>query len=62
LAGRTAIVIAHRLSTIRNADLVVVLENGAIVESGPHDSLLAAGGRFSDLHRDWIEQAGGLHA
>jgi ATP-binding cassette subfamily B protein len=60
LRGRTAIVIAHRLSTIRNADLVVVLENGKIVESGPHDHLLASGGRFSALHRDWIEQAGGL--
>jgi ATP-binding cassette subfamily B protein len=60
LRGRTAIVIAHRLSTIRNADLVVVLENGRIVESGPHDHLLASGGRFSALHRDWIEQAGGL--
>ena len=62
LAGRTAMVIAHRLSTIRNADLVVVLENGKIAEYGPHDRLLASGGRFSALHRDWIEQAGGLQA
>jgi ATP-binding cassette subfamily B protein len=62
LAGRTAMVIAHRLSTIRNADLVVVLENGKIAEYGPHDQLLASGGRFSALHRDWIEQAGGLQA
>ena len=62
LAGRTAIVIAHRLSTIRNADLVVVLEHGRIVESGPHDELLNSGGRFSALHKDWIDQAGGLTA
>ena len=60
LAGRTALVIAHRLSTIRNADLVVVLEGGRVVESGPHDQLLASGGRFSALHKDWTEQASGL--
>jgi len=60
LIGRTAIIIAHRLSTIRTADLVVVLENGTIVEQGPHDELLASGGRFSALHRDWMDQAGPL--
>jgi subfamily B ATP-binding cassette protein MsbA len=50
LKGRTAIVIAHRLSTIRNADLVVVMRDGAIVERGTHDQLLALGGEYSKLH------------
>jgi ATP-binding cassette subfamily B protein len=57
LAGRTAIVIAHRLSTIRHAGRIVVLEHGAIVEQGTHDELLAAGGRYWELYRDWAEQA-----
>ena len=48
-AGRTSLVIAHRLPTIRGADRIVVLENGRAVESGPHDSLLAAGGVYADL-------------
>lgn len=49
LAGRTALVIAHRLSTIRTADLIVVLEQGAIVESGTHSQLLALNGRYKQL-------------
>jgi ABC-type multidrug transport system fused ATPase/permease subunit len=57
LAGRTAIVIAHRLSTIRHAGRIVVLEHGGIVEQGTHDELLAAGGRYWELYRDWAEQA-----
>ncbi|MFI6871121.1 ABC transporter ATP-binding protein [Nocardia sp. NPDC050406] len=51
LEGRTALVIAHRLSTIRNADQIVVLEHGRIVEHGTHTQLLAAGGRYSELYR-----------
>jgi ATP-binding cassette, subfamily B, multidrug efflux pump len=51
LAGRTSIVIAHRLSTIRNADLILVVEGGAIVERGTHDALMRAGGRYADLAR-----------
>ncbi|CAM2802200.1 ABC transporter ATP-binding protein [Prescottella defluvii] len=51
LDGRTAIVIAHRLSTIRAADLILVVENGRIVERGNHSELLAAGGRYAELHR-----------
>lgn len=51
LADRTAIVIAHRLSTIRNADLILVVEGGRIVERGSHGELLKADGRYADLYR-----------
>ncbi len=50
LVGRTAIVIAHRLSTIRSADSIAVVEDGRVVEQGPHELLLARGGRYADLH------------
>ena len=48
--GRTSFVIAHRLSTIRDADLILVMEDGAIVEQGTHDELLAAGGAYAELY------------
>jgi ATP-binding cassette subfamily B protein/subfamily B ATP-binding cassette protein MsbA len=51
LRGRTSIVIAHRLSTIRDADLILVIEAGQIVERGTHQTLLAAGGRYAELYR-----------
>ena len=56
LAGRTAFVIAHRLSTIRNADVVLVLDQGQIVEQGTHDSLLAARGFYFDLYNSQYQK------
>ncbi len=51
MRGRTTFVIAHRLSTIRNADLILMMEHGRIVEQGTHDALVAARGRYAELYR-----------
>ena len=55
--GRTSFVIAHRLSTIRDADLILVMEHGDIVEKGTHDELIAAEGAYWRLYRSQFEQA-----
>ncbi|MEV0230865.1 ABC transporter ATP-binding protein [Nonomuraea sp. NPDC050786] len=56
LEGRTAVVIAHRLSTIRAADLILVIEDGRVVERGTHTDLLAAGGRYEELYRTQFDE------
>jgi ATP-binding cassette subfamily B protein len=53
LSDRTSFVIAHRLSTIRDADLIVVLEHGRVIEQGSHDELLARSGLYTSLYGDW---------
>jgi ATP-binding cassette subfamily B protein len=55
LAGRTSLVIAHRLSTVREADLILVVAGGRIVERGRHNELVARGGLYADLYRTQFE-------
>jgi ABC-type multidrug transport system fused ATPase/permease subunit len=57
LEGRTAVVIAHRLSTIRDADAILVIEAGRVVERGTHTELLAAGGRYTELYQTQFEDS-----
>ena len=56
LAGRTSLVIAHRLSTVREADQILVLDQGRVVERGTHQRLLEAGGLYADLYRTQFDQ------
>lgn len=56
MRGRTSVVIAHRLSTAERADLVAVMDHGALVEFGPHEELVAADGEYARLHRAWMSQ------
>ena len=58
LEGRTSLVIAHRLSTVRNADQILVLDGGRIVEFGTHDELVRRGGLYSDLYRTQFRDDG----
>ena len=55
MAGRTVFVIAHRLSTVRNADAIMVLEHGKIIERGDHDNLIAQKGRYYQLYTGQFE-------
>ena len=57
MAGRTSFVIAHRLSTIRNADLILVMKDGDIIESGNHEELMKQNGFYADLYNSQFEQA-----
>ncbi|MCR4711725.1 MAG: ABC transporter ATP-binding protein/permease [Clostridia bacterium] len=57
MKGRTSFVIAHRLSTIKNADLILVMKDGDIIESGSHAQLMASGGFYADLYNSQFEQA-----
>ncbi len=59
LHTRTSVVIAHRLSTIRDADRIIVMHRGKIVEDGTHDTLLAKGGYYARLHRHQFASAAG---
>ena len=62
MADRTTIVIAHRLSTVRNADTIVALNEGRVMESGTHDELLAKGGLYAQLVAHQLAGAAGLTA
>ena len=57
MKGRTSFIIAHRLSTIRNADLILVMRDGDIIEQGNHEELMAAGGFYADLYNSQFEKA-----
>jgi ATP-binding cassette subfamily B protein len=61
LEGRTSVVIAHRLSTVRAADLILVVEDGRVVQQGSHHELLAAGGRYEELHRTQFDDGSSAH-
>src|SRR5690606_12800026 len=54
---KTSVFIAHRISTIKNADHIIVLENGKIIEEGDHETLLALGGEYADLYEKQLLQA-----
>jgi ATP-binding cassette subfamily B protein len=58
LEGRTSLVIAHRLSTVRNADEILVVDDGRIVQRGTHTELLASGGLYAELYRTQFAEGG----
>jgi ABC-type transport system involved in Fe-S cluster assembly fused permease/ATPase subunit len=61
LTGRTALVIAHRLSTIREADQIIVLRDGRVVEQGNHTSLLDAGGEYAEMWQQQVRRSEETH-
>ena len=58
MRGRTSFVIAHRLSTIKNADMILVMKDGDIIEQGTHDELLAKNGFYAELYNSQFEEQG----
>ena len=62
MKGRTSFIIAHRLSTIRDADRILVLKDGDIVEQGKHEELLAKGGFYAELYNSQFEDGSGAMA
>ena len=56
MTGRTSIIIAHRLSTIRNADLILVMNDGDIIESGKHEELLEKNGFYAEMYNSQFEK------
>lgn len=56
MKGRTSFVIAHRLSTIRDADMILVMKDGDIIEQGDHEELMARGGFYADLYNSQFEE------
>ena len=57
MRGRTSFIIAHRLSTIRDADLILVMKDGDIIEQGDHEELLARGGFYAELYNSQFERS-----
>ncbi|MGO9560574.1 MAG: ABC transporter ATP-binding protein, partial [Acidimicrobiales bacterium] len=58
LEARTAVLVAHRLSTAMKADRIVVVVDGQIAEQGPHEQLVASGGRYAEMYATWVSQSG----
>ena len=58
MTGRTSVTIAHRLSTAENADEVIVIDRGRVVQRGPHARLVAEDGVYAGLHASWVAQQG----
>ena len=56
MEGRTSFIIAHRLSTIKNADMILVLKDGDVIENGTHEQLLSKGGFYADLYNSQFEE------
>ena len=57
MQGRTSIMVAHRLSTIKNADLILVMNKGNVIEKGTHEELLAKGGFYAELYNSQFEKS-----